>query len=119
MFPLHLEARGTYTFGDDPYVDIGAARLHPFVFASLGMAEVDSTVTIRVYEIPCQARAGPACRHDLDAHRRVGKFFTTLGGGVRYRIEGRHALRAAVRTTIIFDQGSFVFSPELAYELGI
>lgn len=119
MFPLHLEARATYTFGPDPYLDEGATRLHPFAFASLGLAEIDSSVVIRVYEIPCGPRAAPACKRDLDAHRRVGRLFGTLGGGVRYRIEGRHALRAAVRTTLVFDQTTFVFSPEVAYEFGL
>jgi hypothetical protein len=119
MFPLHLEARGTYTFGDGPYVDGSPERFHPFVFGSVGLAEYDTTVTIRVYEIPCEVRAAPACRRDLDAHRRVGKIFTTIGGGIRYRIEKNHALRAAVRTTIVFDLGSFVVSPELTYEFGI
>lgn len=119
MLPLHLEVRGTYTFGDGPYLDASADRFHPFVFGSLGFAQYDTTVTIRVYEIPCEVRAAPACRRDLDAHRRVGNLFMTVGGGVRYRIENNHALRAAVRTTLVFDLGSFIVSPELTYELGI
>jgi hypothetical protein len=120
MFPLHLEARGTYTFGEDPYVPAGMTpqRFHPFVFGSLGYAELDTTIAVRVDEIPCEIRAAPACRRDLEAHRRVGRLFAAIGGGARWKIEGRHALRLAARATMIFDLTTFVVSPELAYELG-
>jgi hypothetical protein len=117
-FPLHLEGKVTYTFGQGPFLATGP-RLHPFVSLSVGAMEVDSSVIIRVNEIPCQSRIAPACKQDLDVHRRVGGLFTTLGGGARYRIDGPHALRLGVRTSIIWSDGSFVVSPELAYELGI
>jgi hypothetical protein len=119
MFPLHFEARGTYTFGTDPFLDDGPERFHPYAFLGLGLAQFDTKVAIRVYEIPCSVRAAPACKRDLDAHRRVGSLFTTLGGGVRFRLEGRHALRAGLRATLVFDETSFVFSPEVGYELGL
>ncbi|HVH43691.1 MAG TPA: hypothetical protein VM925_15155, partial [Labilithrix sp.] len=117
-FPLNLEARATYTFGRSPYVD-GAGRLHPFVFVSAGAADFDTHVIIRVNEKPCPAKSLPACYRDLNAYRLVGSFFATLGGGVRYQLQGRHALRAAMRATMVLGDGAFVLSPELAYEFGL
>jgi hypothetical protein len=118
FFPLHLEARATYTFGDAPYED-GGPRFHPFVFVAFGAAQVDTHVIIRVNEIPCEARVSPACKRDLNAFRTIGNVFTTLGGGVRVRIEGRHALRAGLRATLMFGEPGFVTSPEVVYELGL
>jgi hypothetical protein len=117
LSPLHLEARVSYAFGSDPYSDAGD-RFVPYLFASAGLAQIDSHVIIRVNEIPCQARVSPACKRDLDVHRRIGNVFATVGGGVRYRIEGGHALRAAMRGTLVFGHGGLVVSPELVYELG-
>jgi hypothetical protein len=151
LFPIHLEARATYTFGKDPYAAepsagqapsrpgggasaqgwLGGAeattgvtepgilqRLHPFVYLGGGSAEVDSSVIIRLYEIPCGARPAPACKRDLTAHRRVGRVFGTLGTGVRFRVDARHALRAGGRAMVMFGDGSLILSPEVAYELG-
>jgi hypothetical protein len=118
LTPLHQEARDSYTFGSAPYADAGD-RFNPFVFVSMGVAQIDSHVVIRVNEIPCGSRVSPACKRDLDVYRRLGNVFTTVGGGVRYRIEGRHGLRAAMRATMVFGEGGFVLSPELVYELGL
>lgn len=117
MFPLHLEARATYVFGDKPYTDQGD-QFQPYAMASVGLAEFDSHVVIRVYEIPCQSKVSPACKHDLDAYRRVGRVFGTVGGGVRIRVEGPHAVRAGMRATLVFGDSAFFLSPELGYELG-
>jgi hypothetical protein len=117
FFPLHLEGRATYTFGAAPYEDEGD-RFNPFVFVSLGVAQVDTHVVIRVNEIPCESQILPACKRDLDVFRTVGDGFATLGGGLRVRVVGNQALRAAVRATVMIGDGGFVFSPEVAYELG-
>jgi len=118
MFPLHLEARGTYVFGQNPYADDDTQKLRPFGTVVVGLAQYDTTATIRVYEIPCQSRPSPACKYDLDAQHRVGRLFLTLGGGVRYHLEGAHALRGGMRVTLVPAFGSFFFSPEVAYEYG-
>lgn len=118
FFPLHLEARATYTFGRAPFEDDGD-RLAPFVFLAFGVAQVDTHVVIRVNEIPCEAKVSPACKRDLDAFRLTGNVFTTLGGGVRFRIEGPHAILGAMRATALFGDGGFVLSPEIAYQFGL
>lgn len=118
MWPLHLEARVSYMFGAAPYEDTGA-RFAPFVFASLGAAQLDSHVSIKVTEIPCGTDGSQTCQRDLDVNRRAKTVFTSLGGGVRFRVIDGHALRAGLRGMLVFgSEGAFAFSPELAYELG-
>lgn len=117
--PFSFEVRGTYTFGDQPFVDNAPDKFHPFVFGALGVQELDTHVIIRVNEIPCQTRVGPACKQDLNAFRLSTGVFGSLGGGLRYKLDGRHALRAAVRGTFMFGDSAIVVSPEIAYEFGI
>jgi hypothetical protein len=117
FFPIHLELRGTYTFGRDPFEDDGD-RIAPFVFLALGAQQVDTHVSVRVNEIPCASKVEPACHRDLDAYRILGNGFAAIGGGVRYRIEGPHAIRAGARATLLFGDSGLVLSPEIAYELG-
>jgi hypothetical protein len=118
FFPIHLEARVTYTFGSTPFAD-EARGIYPFIFFSMGEQQIESHVTIRVSEIPCGSKPEPACRRDLDAYRVIGNLFATLGGGVQVRLGGANALRAGLRTTLVFGNGGFVLSPEVGYELGL
>lgn len=119
MAPGHLEARASYAFGASPYSDTGD-RFVPYAFVSLGAAQMDSHVVIRVNEVPCASKVAPACKRDLDVNRRAGNLFTSLGGGVRVRLEGRHALRAGARAIVVLGSaGGFALSPELVYELGL
>jgi hypothetical protein len=117
--PFSLEARFSYAFRDHPYVDDAPEKFHPFVFGSLGVQDVDTHVIIRVNEIPCTTRNTPACKHDLNAYRLSEGLFGSLGGGIRYKLFGRHALRGAMKAAIMFGDGSLYFSPELGYEFGI
>lgn len=114
--PLHLEARATYTFGEQPYAE-DHDGLHPFVYGALGAADFDTHVKIRVNEIPCGTTLAPTCQRELNAHRLVGGLYATVGAGARYQIAGRHGLRAGLRGTFVFG-GGLVVSPELGYELG-
>ncbi len=117
--PIHVEARATYTFGDAAYEDFGP-RFHPYVTIAGGVETVDTHVVIRVNEIPCESKVEPACKRDLNAFRVIGSGFGALGGGVRVRIEGRHAVRAGVRASLLFGAaGGLVFSPTLGYEYGL
>lgn len=117
-FPANFEARAMYTFGDNPYAD-DEGRIQPFVFLTVGAADFDTHVKIRVNELPCGNAITNTCQRELDAYHLVGGVYSTLGGGARWQFAGRHALRAGVRATILFSSGNFYAAPELGYEFGL
>ena len=81
-----------------------------------GASEMDTHVKIKVNEIPCSSPPGPGCTRELNLYRRPGRAFVTVGGGVRLRLEGHHAVRAALRLMMVVNDASFLFAPDLGYE---
>lgn len=96
FFPLHLEGRGTYYFGD---LTRGLSTFVPYVAAGFGLAQVDSRVEVQMVDcLPdqvasCQAAAqvdeglvdpdtGAARLRTLDAYRSLGSVFGVLSPGL-------------------------------------
>lgn len=75
--PLHAEARGTLWFGQGVFNKVG---LRPFVFLGGGMAQVDAKVS------PIYVNDEAQGQLTLDAWRKTGLTFVSLGGGAGYAI---------------------------------
>ncbi len=119
FFPLHLEARGAYWLGADPFARKG---FRPFVFAAFGMMQVDAKVGAQVYETdaalcPTAGTTGP-CRNDLDAWRRSGNVFGAIGVGSAYAFTPNQAVVLDVRASQLFGAPGTVISPELGFQTG-
>lgn len=95
--PVHLELRGAYhLLGTRPFEEGG---LHPFAGLGLGLAEVDSVVTVDFYT---DAAAYAAKKHSrLHAWRRTGTGFAAPTIGATYGIAGL-LFTADLRLLILF-----------------
>ncbi len=96
FFPLHLEARGTYYFGN---VTQGRSRFVPLVAVGFGLAQVDSKVPVEI--VDCRPEAidecldadqvdenlidpdtGAARLRTLDAYKSLGQVFAVVSPGL-------------------------------------
>jgi hypothetical protein len=79
--PLHAEVRGSLWFGKGVFSTTG---LRPYVFLGGGMAQVDGKITpIKVRD---QSAADRNAEVRLDAWRKTGLSFVSLGGGMGYAV---------------------------------
>jgi hypothetical protein len=108
---VHLEARGTYLFGDAPLASTGFA---PMAFVATGAAEFDGHTTTFV---SMQNIVGP---EPVVAWKTSGPWFLALGGGLRYQFSRRAAFMAAVRGNAAFGGvGVLVtYGPEITFQYG-
>ncbi len=106
--PLHLEARGTYVFGDNP---LGQPGFAPLVFAAVGASEFDADLTITVIQ------NGVVGQKPVQAWYFGGPWFLAAGGGVRYGFSQRWGFLATLRASAAFGANGFL--PSLAPEVGV
>jgi|HubBroStandDraft_1064217.scaffolds.fasta_scaffold03798_1 hypothetical protein len=108
---LHLEARGTYLFGDAPLASLGFA---PMAFLAAGVAEFDGHATTFV---SMQNIAG---QQPVVAWKTSGPWFLALGGGLRYQFSRRAAFMAAVRANAAFGGVGVLltYGPEITFQYG-
>jgi hypothetical protein len=109
--PLHLEARATYLFGDNPLGTLGFA---PMVYAAAGIAEFDADTTVVV------AQTKIAGQSPKQAWLFSGPGFVALGGGVRYAFSQRIGFLAAIKATGAFGSSGFlpIIGPEFGLQFG-
>ncbi|HEY5146944.1 MAG TPA: hypothetical protein VII82_09265, partial [Polyangiaceae bacterium] len=109
--PIHVEARVTHLFGQDPLARVGFA---PMVFAAGGVSEFDGHVASSV------SLNGIAGTQRVNIWVTDGPWFLTLGGGVRYAFSLRAAFSAAVRVNAAFDGNGLLptAGPEVAFQYG-
>ena len=108
---LHLEARGTYLFGDAPLASLGFA---PMAFLAAGAAEFDGHTTTFV---SMQNIAG---QQPVVAWKTSGPWFFALGGGLRYQFSRRAAFTAAARANAAFGGvgALLTYGPEISFQYG-
>jgi hypothetical protein len=108
---LHLEARGTYLFGDAPLASTGFS---PMAFVATGAAEFDGHTTAFV------SMRNIVGQQPVIAWKTSGPWFLALGGGLRYQFSRRAAFMAAVRANAAFGGvGVLVtYGPELTFQYG-
>jgi hypothetical protein len=106
LSPLHLEARGTYVFGQDALAKAGFA---PYVFFGAGVASFETPVEVEVQ------RTEAPTRKNVKAWNIGGPGLFSLGGGARYAVTPRFALMGGLRFNLAVGYGVV---PSLAPELG-
>ena len=108
--PIHLEARGTWVFGEDPFAKAGLA---PYAMLGAGVAETDAKVTVAV----APAKGSP---QNYTAWDISGPGFFSIGAGVRFAFTPRVALLAGPRLNVAFGSGATLLSigPEVGLQFG-
>jgi hypothetical protein len=108
---VHLEARATYLFGDEPLARVGFA---PMAFAGTGVSEFDTHVT-SVVTLDNVAGQQPVNIWVTDA-----PFFVALGMGVRYQFSPRAAFTAAARANVVIGGNGLMltYGPEVGVLYG-
>jgi hypothetical protein len=117
FFPVHFEVRGTYWFGKNPLSHVG---FRPFALIGGGLSEVDVDVQVNVTEDTTKntAQTGNPNKQKLDAWKKMGKSFATLGGGVMYAMNPKGGIVFDVRAMMLFPSSGMSISPEIGYSLG-
>lgn len=128
FLPFHLEARLAYWFGQGALAKKG---LRPYAFLGGGMAQVDSKVTVKIYDCsgtqtnpspagctdPSQASSIPA--KNVDAWRKLGQGFAELGGGLAYAISPQLALQLNANLMYMLGSSGPVIEPSLGVIYGL
>jgi hypothetical protein len=111
---VHVEARGTYVFGDAPLTHEGFA---PTVFVAAGMAPFDGHVASIV---SMSQKMSVPISQPVNVWLTNGPWFLALGAGARYQLSPRAAFNAAVRANAAFGGSGalLTFGPEIAFQYG-
>ncbi|HEY5961251.1 MAG TPA: hypothetical protein VIV60_32060 [Polyangiaceae bacterium] len=82
IFSYHLEGRGTYYPGVAPFAP--SKLLRPYVFVTAGIAEVDSKISVEIYQQTQYSR--------VNAWKRSGRGFFGIGGGTVIALQKKHGM---------------------------
>jgi hypothetical protein len=133
FFPVHLEGRVGYSFGQDAFDGKG---LRPFAFLSGGYAQVDAKVNVEVLEDGdvCGAAApldngSPCTEPSLDgrieprtqrlaSYMQAGRGFATAGFGLAYNPIRNVGIHIAVRGGVTLPVVIGVIAPEAGITVG-
>jgi hypothetical protein len=107
FLPLHLEARGSYWFGNNPLARSG---LRPYVHAGGGLAQVDADVNVSIEDEKIRS---------VDAWKKMGQAFITLGGGVVYAFTPTLGAQLNLNCMFMLPDSGFVLEPSLGMVLGL
>jgi hypothetical protein len=145
FLPVHAEVRGKYWFGKNVFSKKG---LRPYVHLGGGLAQVDVKLPTTVVDCwNAQTRtADPVCvngapavppsaadpdgtpavpsgtggrQRTLDAYRKLGQGFVTIGGGAMYAFGKNHGLVLNLSFMYMLPSSGIVFEPSLGYVLGL
>ncbi|MDC3957087.1 hypothetical protein [Polyangium jinanense] len=111
--PVHAEARAAYWFGADPFAGTG---LRPFLTLGGGLAQVDASVKVTVYNTEQDFIADK--RLVLDAWKKSGLVFIAAGGGAMYAIRPNTGPVAEVRVMQLFGASGTTLGATLGYSHG-
>jgi hypothetical protein len=115
--PVHGEARVAYAFKSRAE----HARVAPLLEVAAGVAQVDASVSTSVLvagssgECP---RGQRGCPLELDAWRRAGRAFASVGAGVSITTFDDQAVLVAVRGLMLFPTQGVGAALQLGYRLG-
>ena len=129
FLPFHLEGRGAFWFRP-----LSATGILPYVHAGGGLAQVDAKVTKRGVR-DCLNKDGtkpptfndcigrnatgtpkaPAglLESDLDAYKKMGQGFVTVGAGALYKLNPAFGLQLNLNVMIMLPTSGLVFEPSL------
>jgi hypothetical protein len=113
FFPVHAEARAAYFFGSDPFRRVGP---RPYAVLSGGIAQIDSSVGVIIYENESDFVADK--RLTLDAWRKAGTGFASAGLGILYGITPRMGPEAEFKVIQLFGASGTAMALKIGYAVG-
>jgi len=113
FMPFHVEARGAYWLGKDPF---SRAGVRPYVLANGGLAEVSAHLATEVLE---DDGAGGRRKHKLDVYKTSGQFFAGAGFGVQYAVSPEAAMVIEVAGRAMLPDFAPVIAPSLGFAYGL
>ncbi|MDI1449776.1 hypothetical protein [Polyangium sp. 6x1] len=111
--PIHAEARAAYWFGSDPFARAG---FRPFLTLGGGLAQVDASVEVTVYNTQQDFIADK--RLVLDAWKKSGLAFIAAGGGAMYAIQPNTGPIAELRVIQLFGASGTALGATFGYSHG-
>lgn len=129
FLPFHIEARAAYWFRP-----LSMPGLHPYIHVGGGMAQVDGKVPVSVFrcqdgahtatDYSCQGVNGDGNGYDsniykLDAWRKMGQGFATVGGGVLIPVGPAGNIQANLNVMFMLPASGTVFEPSVGYVMGL
>lgn len=108
--PIHVEARGTYLFGEHAL----AKKFAPYAFFGGGVSTFDAKVQVTVSEK--DPSSGKIARKQVDGYHIAGPGFFALGGGVRVGISEAVGFMGGLRLNLAFGNS---FMPSVGPEVGL
>jgi hypothetical protein len=106
---LHLEARGTWVFGENP---LGSAGLAPMAFVGGGISQFDANT-------PASVALTNGSTGNVLIWKTDGPGFATAGGGVRWAPIPQLGVNVAARVNLAFGNGEvWTFGPEVGVAYG-
>lgn len=108
FLPLHLELRGAYFFGENPFASTG---FRPYVGVAAGIAEVDAHVAVDYFD---NGRRGV-----LDAWRKTGKAFAALNLGTQIALSKASAITLEARLQLMLGTSGIAPAVSVGYAHGL
>jgi hypothetical protein len=117
--PYHFEGRIKYWFGTKPL----AHKFRPFVHLGGGLAEVDAKIQMTVRDCKATSCTGknPSNLSDvpLDAWKKLGVEFVTVGGGLVYAIQNNYGIQVDMNLMYMFPSSGVVLEPSIGIIAGL
>jgi hypothetical protein len=114
FLPLHLEARGTYWIGRNALARSG---LRFFVLAATGVAQVDASMPVNVYDTLDAYRSGQAQHYK--AWHKAGLGFVAFGGGAMVAFTPTSGLLLDLKVMEMFPTPSSAVGIQVGYAVGL
>jgi hypothetical protein len=130
FLPFHLEVRAAYWFGRGV---LGKKGLRPYVAVGGGLAQVDAKVKVSVADCKVALSTddynncilgnkafdtSKTQPYDLDAWRKMGQGFITLGGGAMYAFNPRFGAQLNLNLMYMLPTSGPVIQPSIGVEYG-
>ncbi|HMR10707.1 MAG TPA: hypothetical protein PKA88_33245, partial [Polyangiaceae bacterium] len=131
FLPIHGELRGSYWFGKEPFSKVG---LRPYIHAGGGVAQVDAKLPVTVRDcadgqknpdtssgkyVACRTGNAQGAPLELDAYKKLGQSFVTIGGGAMYALSPNSGLQLNLNIMFMLPTTGQVIEPSLGYVFGI
>jgi hypothetical protein len=108
FFPFHVEGRGAYYFGKNPF---GSTGIHPYLTLNGGLAQVDARVTVQITD-----QSGSA---NLAAWKKGGTAFVGGGVGMLWLTSTSNGFLAEIRLMELLGSSATGIGLQLGYALGL
>jgi hypothetical protein len=114
FLPLHIEVRGAYFLGTEPFKELG---FRPYASLGIGVGEVDGHIAVDYFIDEAGYHANQ--KGTLDAWRRTGKTFFAPGVGSQYALGKASALSAELRLGVMLGASGLAPALAIGYSHGL